>query len=57
MGQARFISLEAENIGSLCPAYYVPATDSGSGVAYLVFGGDWGIRFKPLLVCVPEIHS
>ncbi|MBI2856312.1 MAG: hypothetical protein HYX93_05645 [Chloroflexi bacterium] len=39
---------QSEDNGSPCPAYYVPVTDSGLGVAYLVFGGDWGIRFRPL---------
>ena len=39
---------QSEDDGSPCPAFYMPVTDSGSGVAYLVFGGDWGIRFKPL---------
>ena len=34
--------------GSPCPAYYSPVEDSGSGVAYLVYGGDWGIRLTPL---------
>lgn len=42
------IGWQSDDDGSPCPAYYVPVTDSGSGVAYLVFGGDWGVRFKPL---------
>ena len=35
-----------------CPAYAVPIEDSGAGMAYLVYGGNCGIRFKPT-----EIHE
>lgn len=31
-----------------CPAYAVPVRDSGDGQAVLLFGGDGGIRFKPI---------
>lgn len=31
----------------LCPAYAQMVADSGSGIAYLVYGGNWGIRLKP----------
>ena len=34
--------------GSPCPAYVVPVSDSGGGVAYLLYGGDWGVRFRPV---------
>ncbi len=37
--------------GSPCPAYCVPVEDSGSSetvLSYLVYGGDWGLRFKPV---------
>lgn len=32
----------------LCPAYAQLVEDSGAGLAYLVFGGLWGIRLKPV---------
>ena len=32
--------------GSPCPAYYARISDSGAGSAFLVYGGDWGLRFK-----------
>jgi len=31
-----------------CPAVAQPVEDSGAGVVYLVSGGNWGIRLKPL---------
>ena len=34
--------------GSPCPAYAIPVEDSGAGISHLVYGGDWGVRFKPL---------
>ena len=34
--------------GSPCPVFAVPVEDSGSAISYLVYGGDWGVRFKPL---------
>lgn len=30
-----------------CPAMAQPIEDSGAGTAYLVFGGNWGLRLKP----------
>ena len=32
---------------SVCPAYAQKVEDSGSGLAILVFGGNWGLRLKP----------
>jgi len=32
----------------LCPAMAQPVEDSGSGVVFVVFGGNGGIRLKPL---------
>ena len=32
--------------GTPCPAAYAPVSDSGQAVVHLVYGGDWGIRFK-----------
>jgi len=37
---------QSEGNGSPCPAYYVKVSDSGAGSAFLVYGGDWGIRLK-----------
>lgn len=33
---------------SPCPAYARPIEDSGVGMAYLIYGGNYGIRLKPL---------
>ncbi len=30
-----------------CPAYAVQVEDSGEGRAFLVYGGEWGIRLRP----------
>ncbi|MED5580203.1 MAG: hypothetical protein VX794_09260 [Nitrospinota bacterium] len=32
--------------GTPCPALYSPVSDSGQGISHLIYGGDWGIRFK-----------
>ncbi len=29
-------------------AYVQPVEESGLGLAYLIYGGNWGIRFKPV---------
>ena len=39
---------QSDDDGSPCPARYVPVSDSGTGRAYLLYGGDWGIRMKPV---------
>jgi hypothetical protein len=31
----------------ICPAYAQMVEDSGSGLAYVVYGGSGGLRFKP----------
>lgn len=31
-----------------CPASVIPIEDSGLGMAYLVYGGDWGLRLRPV---------
>jgi hypothetical protein len=31
----------------LCPAYAQKVEDSGAGTAYIIYGGNWGIRLKP----------
>ena len=33
--------------GEPVPAMYVPVSDSGQARAHLVYGGDFGIRFRP----------
>ena len=37
----------SEGGGSPCPALYAPVSDSGQAVVHLVYGGDWGVRFRP----------
>jgi hypothetical protein len=37
----------SEEGGPLCPAFARPIEDSGIGMAYLVYGGNYGIRLKP----------
>lgn len=32
----------------LCAALAQPVNDSGAGKSYLIYGGIWGIRFKPV---------
>ena len=34
--------------GSWVPARCVKIADSGAGFAYLIFGGEWGVRLKPI---------
>ena len=31
----------------LCPAYAQKVEDSGAGAAFVVYGGNWGLRMKP----------
>ncbi len=31
----------------LCPAFALQVEDSGQGLAYLIYGGNWGVRLKP----------
>lgn len=33
--------------GGPCPAYAQKVADSGGGVSFLIYGGRWGIRFRP----------
>ena len=37
----------------VCPAYAQLVEDSGSGLAHLVYGGIYGLRFKPVAVEEP----
>jgi hypothetical protein len=38
--------LEAD--AEVCPAMACLIDDSGDGACYLVFGGGWGLRFRPV---------
>ncbi len=41
----------SEGGGTPCPALCVTVEDSGSSetvLSYLVYGGDWGVRFRPV---------
>ena len=38
----------SEGDGTPCPAMYAPVSDSGQAQVHLVFGGDWGIRMRPI---------
>ena len=37
----------SENGGSPIEAYAVQVEDSSEGSAYVVYGGDWGLRLRP----------
>ena len=37
-----------EKGGAPCLAYAVKVSDSGSGFSFLIYGGSWGLRFKPV---------
>ena len=39
---------QSDEANPICPAHAVPVEDSGEGTAYLLFGGNWGLRFKPV---------
>lgn len=46
----------SQNGGTPCPALCVTVEDSGSSktvLSYLVYGGDWGVRFNPFWVEEP----
>ena len=47
-GIYRVTGWSSQGDGTPCPAMYVPVSDSGQAVVHLVYGGDWGIRLKPL---------
>jgi hypothetical protein len=34
--------------GSAVPAYFARVEDSGAGAAFVVYGGDWGLRLRPM---------
>jgi hypothetical protein len=35
-----------EDGGAFGPAYAVQVEDSGAGTAWLIYGGNWGLRFR-----------
>ena len=37
----------------VCPAYAQLVEDSGSGLAHLIYGGIYGLRFKPVAIEEP----
>ena len=37
-----------DSAAPVCPAYAQVVEDSGSGLAYVVYGGRSGLRFKPI---------
>jgi hypothetical protein len=39
---------QSDGNNPICPAQTVPVEDSGEGTACLLFGGNCGLRFKPL---------
>jgi hypothetical protein len=47
-GVYRVTGWSSEGSGGPCPAMYAPVSDSGQAVAHLVYGGDWGVRLKPV---------
>jgi hypothetical protein len=47
-GVYRVVGWSSQAGGTPCPAMYVPVSDSGQALVHLVYGGDWGIRLKPL---------
>ena len=38
---------QSDGDGSPTPAMYAPVSDSGQAEVHLVYGGDWGVRFRP----------
>jgi hypothetical protein len=47
-GQARWYDVTGWTVaGAPCPALVQKVDDSGEGVAFLIYGGDAGLRLKP----------
>ena len=42
-----------DQVTPVCPAYAQPVEDSGAGLAHLVYGGIYGLRFKPISIDEP----
>ena len=50
-GEWYWITGWSDNVDTpLCPANAQRVEDSGSGLAYLVSGGLYGLRFKPVAI-------
>lgn len=48
-GEWHWVTGWSDNARSpICPAYAQPVEDSGAGVAYLIYGGHYGLRLKPV---------
>jgi len=48
---------QSDQANPTCPAQAVPVEDSGEGTVYLLFGGNWGLRFKPVVPDQPwDLH-
>jgi len=47
-GQDRWCAVTGWETNGPCPAFAALSEDSGEGVVLLVYGGDEGIRLKPL---------
>ena len=48
-GELCWVTGWCDNPGQpLCPAFAQQVEDSGQGLAYLIYGGNWGVRFKPV---------
>lgn len=41
------IGWSSENDGSPCEAFAVQVEDSSAGSAFVIYGGDWGLRLRP----------
>ena len=47
-GLYNVIGWSSEGDGTAMDAMYAPVSDSGQARAHLIYGGDWGIRLKPV---------
>lgn len=45
--ESRCDVIGVEPSGQFVRAHAVKITDSGAGFAYLIYGGEWGIRLRP----------
>ena len=50
MGDEQMCDVTGWSSAGPCPAYSVLVEDSGEGVVMLIYGGDEGIRLKPVVV-------
>jgi hypothetical protein len=53
-GEWYWVTGWSDNAGTpSCPAYAQVVEDSGSGLTHLVYGGIYGLRFKPVAIEEP----